>query len=95
MDQWEDLYESHAEQQERYDMEVEMFGEALDDDALTNELDNLEALDVEAKMEAPIGTGAISADAADAYREKNGLNAAAETSQPAADAAPKRQLVAA
>ena len=39
MDQWEDLYESHAEKKERYDMEVEMFGEALDDDALTNELD--------------------------------------------------------
>ena len=41
-------------------------------------------------MEAPIGTGAISAGQADAYREKHGLNAAAETNQPAADAAPKR-----
>ena len=54
---------------------MEMFGEALDDDALDAELDKLEALDVEAKLDAPIGTGAIAQADADKYREAHGLNA--------------------
>ena len=50
-----------------------MFGEALDDDALTNELDQLEADDVADKMDAPVGVGTISQQDADKYKEANGL----------------------
>ena len=94
MEDWEELYENHQAQKDRYQMEVEMFGEALDDDALTNELDLLEAEDVAGKMDAPVGVGAISQQDADKYREANGLDK--EADQPAAaSAAPKKQLIAA
>ena len=50
MEDWEELYESHQDNKERMDMEVEMFGEALNDDALGDELDNLMALDAANEM---------------------------------------------
>ena len=40
-------------------MEIDMFGEALNDDALADELDKLVADDAAAEMEGPVGTGAI------------------------------------
>ena len=46
MEDWDELYESHADSKARMDMEVEMFGEALNDDALADELDGLVADDV-------------------------------------------------
>ena len=95
MEQWEELYESHQDHVARHDMEVEMFGEALNDEALTDELDALEADDVAAKMDAPVGVGTIAQADADKYREANGLNQQEEEAQPEAAAAPKRQLVAA
>ena len=49
-------------------MEIDMFGEALNDDALTAELDQLVADDVAAEMEGPVGTGAISASDAQQYQ---------------------------
>ena len=42
-------------------MEIEMFGEALNDDDLANELDALVAEDAMGDLEGPVGTGAISA----------------------------------
>ncbi len=39
MQDWEELYESHKENLERYNMELEMFGAPLDNDELTDELD--------------------------------------------------------
>ena len=94
MEDWDELYERHQDQKERDQMEVDMFGEALDDDALANELDALEAEDVAGKMDAPIATGTIAQADADKYREANGISAAADP-EPAEAAAPKRQLVAA
>ena len=46
-------------------MEIDMFGEALNDDALADELDKLVADDAAAEMEGPVGTGAISQADAD------------------------------
>lgn len=43
MQDWEELYESHKENLERYNMELEMFGAPLDNDELTDELDQLVA----------------------------------------------------
>lgn len=45
MQDWEELYENHKENLELHDMECEMFGAPLDDDALQNELDSLMAQD--------------------------------------------------
>ena len=39
IEDWEELYESHQDNLKVHDMEVEMFGEALNDDELANELD--------------------------------------------------------
>lgn len=50
MQDWEDLYDSHKEQKEIHDMECEMFGEALNDDDIANELDALMAADVEKEL---------------------------------------------
>ena len=50
MDDWEELYESHQDQKARYDKEVELFGEVLNDEELENELDALVALEAEAEM---------------------------------------------
>ena len=57
---WEELYESHQENMDVRQMEIDMFGEALNDDALADELDKLVADDAAAEMEGPVGTGAIS-----------------------------------
>ena len=41
MEDWSELVENHAENQRIYDQEIEMFGAALQDDDLQNELDML------------------------------------------------------
>eukprot|EP00351_Strombidinopsis_sp_SopsisLIS2011_P002385 CAMPEP_0116886414 /NCGR_PEP_ID=MMETSP0463-20121206/20248_1 /TAXON_ID=181622 /ORGANISM="Strombidinopsis sp, Strain SopsisLIS2011" /LENGTH=71 /DNA_ID=CAMNT_0004546779 /DNA_START=342 /DNA_END=557 /DNA_ORIENTATION=- len=46
MEDWEELYESHKDAKERMDMEVEMFGEALNDEEMEAELDALVADDI-------------------------------------------------
>jgi hypothetical protein len=43
MQDWEQLYESHQENLERHDMEVELFGAPLDNDQLADELDAMVA----------------------------------------------------
>ena len=58
---WEELYESHEENMQVRQMEIDMFGEALKDDDLAAELEALEAEDAAGEMEGPVGTGAISA----------------------------------
>ena len=40
-------------------MEIDMFGEALNDDALADELDALVAEDAAGELEGPVGTGHI------------------------------------
>ena len=77
-------------------MEIDMFGEALNDDALAAELDQLVADDVAAEMECPVGAGAISATDAEQYREEHGIAAPAQAQpEPAQPEAPARQLQAA
>ncbi len=39
IEDWEELYENHQDNLRMHDMEVEMFGQALNDDELANELD--------------------------------------------------------
>ncbi len=46
MQDWEQLYESHQENLERHDMEVELFGAPLDNDQLADELDAMVAQSV-------------------------------------------------
>jgi len=58
---WEELYADHQENMDVRQMEVEMFGEALNDDNLAAELDQLVADDVAGELEGPVGAGAISA----------------------------------
>ena len=89
MQDWEDLYESHQEQQERRQMEIDMFGEELNDDALADELDALVAEDAAGEMVGP-ATGVITGAEAQAYRDEHGIAAPAqqEPAQPAAQAAP-------
>ncbi len=43
IEDWEELYESHKENLAMHDLEVEMFGEALKDSELADELDALVA----------------------------------------------------
>ena len=45
IEDWEELYASHKENMEIRQMEIDMFGEALNDDALADELDLLVAED--------------------------------------------------
>ena len=101
MEDWEELYEAHEDNKARMDMEVEMFGEALNDDALGNELDALMALDAEAEM-GSLGAQAHISDAkANRYREEHGLSAndpipqAAIQQMQEEEEAPARQLIAA
>ena len=61
IEDWEQLYADHQENMDVRQMEIEMFGEALNDDDLANELDALVAEDAMGDLEGPIGTGAISA----------------------------------
>ena len=56
-----------------HDMEVEMFGEALKDEDLLADLDQLEA-DEAAKEMADPNAGIIDPTKANEYREKHGLN---------------------
>ncbi len=44
MEDFEELYERHQEQQARMEMEQEMFGQVLDDDDLLKELEDMEAI---------------------------------------------------
>ena len=50
MQDWEEMYESHKENQEIYEMEQQMFGEVLKDDDLQDELDALIAAEVEKEL---------------------------------------------
>ena len=43
IEDWEELYDSHKENLQMHDMDVEMFGEVLKDDELARELDALVA----------------------------------------------------
>ena len=72
---WEELYADHQENMDVRQMEVEMFGEALNDDNLAAELDQLVADDVAGEFEGPVGAGAISATDAEKYREEHGIAA--------------------
>ena len=79
-------------------MEIDMFGDVLKDDDLAAELEALEAEDAAGQMEGPIGSGAISAADAEAYRQEHGIvapQAQPAQAQPAQEAAPERQLIAA
>ena len=96
IEDWEELYASHKENMDVRQMEIDMFGEALNDDALAAELDQLVADDVAAEMEGPVGTGAISASDAQQYQQEHGIAAPAQPAQAQpAQAAPARQLQAA
>ena len=95
---WEELYESHQENMDVRQMEIDMFGDVLKDDDLAAELEALEAEDAAGQMEGPIGSGAISAADAEAYRQEHGIvapQAQPAQAQPAQEAAPERQLIAA
>ena len=80
IDDWEELYEDHKENMKMHDMEVEMFGEALKDEDLLADLDQLEAEEAAKEMADPTA-GVIDPTKANEYREKHGLN---EPEQPAA-----------
>ena len=58
---WEELYDAHAENMDTRQMEIDMFGEVLNDDDLEAELNKLAADDVAAELEGPSGAGVISA----------------------------------
>ena len=47
LEQFEELYDKHQEQQARKDMEAEMFGRVLNEDELQDELDQLDAMILE------------------------------------------------
>ena len=78
IEDWEQLYADHQENMDVRQMEIEMFGEALNDDDLANELDALVAEDAMGDLEGPVGTGAISATDAAQYREEHGIAAPAQ-----------------
>ena len=73
MGDWEELYEDHKDNMARSDMEMEMFGEVLNDDALADELDALVDGAVAAEMGALAPQMNISDEQAQRYREENGL----------------------
>ena len=73
---WEELYADHQENMDVRQMEIDMFGEALNDDDLAAELDQLVADDVIGEIEG-VGVGAISATDAQDYREAHGIAAPA------------------
>ena len=58
---WEELYESHQENMDVRQMEIDMFGEALNDDALADELDQLVADEAIQEVGDLAGSGTISA----------------------------------
>ena len=76
---WEELYDSHQENMAVHQMEIDMFGEALNDDDMAAELEALEAEEAADEMAeaGPIGAGAISASDAEQYRQKHGIVAPA------------------
>ncbi len=53
IEDWEELYENHQDNLRTHDMEVEMFGQALDDDVLADELDKLVADQVASEIAEP------------------------------------------
>ena len=92
----EELYASHKENMEVHQMEIEMFGEALNDDALADELDALVAEDAAAEMEVPGAVGVISAADAEDFREQHGITATVqEEVKPSKVTAPSRKMMAA
>ena len=89
IEDWEDLYESHQENMDVRQMEIDMFGDVLKDDDLAAELDDLVAEEAAAEMAGPVGTGAITQVDADKYREEHGIKAPAQAAP--AQAQPARQ----
>ena len=57
------------------DREIELFGEILNEDDMLAELEAMEAEEAAAEMTGAIGTGAIAASDAAAYREEHGIEA--------------------
>ena len=68
MGDWEDLVESHKEAKEIHQMEIDMFGEALNEDDLADELDALVAADAAKEMGDLGPQQIISAEDARKYR---------------------------
>ena len=89
IEDWEDLYESHQENMDVRQMEIDMFGDVLKDDDLAAELDDLVAEEAAAEMAGPVGTGAITQADAEKYREEHGIKAPAQAAP--AQAQPARQ----
>lgn len=86
LEQFEELYERHQDQQARKDMEAEMFGRVLKEDDLQNELDQLDAIILEE---------AIPSAATHAIEARQGAQRAPEEQVVASGGASKRQMVAA
>ena len=63
LEEFEALYESHKENMEIHDMEVELFGGKLDDDELNAELDQMVALDAAKELGElqPLGSISVAA----------------------------------
>ena len=92
---WEELYESHQENMEVRQMEIDLFGAELQEEDLAAELDQLVAEDAMKDMELP-AVGAISQSDAQQFREEHGISqpAQAQAQQPEPTrAAPERQLI--
>lgn len=87
MQDWEELYDSHKENLEIHDMECELFGEALDNDELANELDALVAADAAEEI-GDLGPVPIIAP-----KKKEAVEEEASDEEVAVK--PKRQMVAA
>ena len=78
IEDWEELYEAHQENMDVRQMEIDMFGQELNDADLEDELNALVAEDVAVELEGPIGTGAITNADAEQYREEHGIAAPAQ-----------------
>mmetsp|Transcript_30262 Transcript_30262/g.41028 ORF Transcript_30262/g.41028 Transcript_30262/m.41028 type:complete len:132 (-) Transcript_30262:131-526(-) len=72
MEDWEELYDSHQDAKARYDMEVDLFGEALNDEEMEAELDALVADDIADKeLNQEVSNTLITKEQADRYQEAN------------------------
>ena len=93
IEDWEDLYDTHKENMEQREREIELFGEVLKEDDLAAELDALVAEDAAKDLEGPVGAGVISQADAAAYREEHGIKAPEAAPAEAAPQQPQRQLI--
>ena len=87
---WDTIVEDHKENMEVREREIELFGEVLNEDDMLAELEALEAEEAAAEMAGPVGTGAISASDAAAYRQEHGIEANLPEAAPE-EAPPQRQ----